>query len=210
MTRVLHIQATLRGRESYSLRTAQAFLESYLDSHAGDELETLDLATGEIPEFDAAAVSGKYHLMAGHSSTSEEVEAWKAIEATIDQLKSAHKLVLSSPMWNFGIPYRLKQYFDVIVQPRHTFSYSPEDGYTGLVTGRPAMLILARGGEYAPGTDTAVFDLQWPYLECILRFIGFTEIDSIVVAPTLQGGPEIAEQKLAEAIAAAREKARAF
>ncbi len=210
MTRVLHIQATLRGQESYSLRTAQAFLESYLDSYPGDEVETVDLAKGELPEFDATAVSGKYRLLAGYSPTGKEAETWKAIEATIGQLKSAHKLVLSSPMWNFGIPYRLKQYFDVIVQPGYTFSYSSEDGYKGLVTGRPAMLILARGGEYAPGTDTAPFDLQLPYLECILRFIGFTKIDSIVIEPTLQRGSEVAGQKLAEAIAAARAKAKTF
>lgn len=210
MSGLLHVQATIRGQESYSLRTAQAFVESYLYSHAGDEVVTVDLARGKIPEFDATSVSGKYRLLSGQSMTGEEALAWKAIEATIDQLKSAHKLVLSSPMWNLSIPYRLKRYFDVIVQPGYTFSYSSEDGYKGLVTGRPAMLILARGGEYAPGTDTAPFDLQRPYLECILRVMGFTEIDSIVIEPTLQRGPEVAEQKLAEAIAAAREKAKTF
>ena len=210
MSRILHVQATLRGQESYSLRTAQAFLESYLDSHPGDEIETLDLARGEIPEFGVTAVSGKYRLMAGGSVTEQEAKVWEAIESTIRQLKGAHKLVLSSPMWNFGIPCRLKQYFDVVVQPGHTFSYSPEDGYGGLVTGRPAMLILARGGVYAPGSEAAVLDLQRPYVECILRFIGFTEIEAIVVEPTLQAGPEVAAQKLGEAIAAAREKAKTF
>jgi len=44
----------------------------------------------------------------------------------------------------------------------------------------------------------------------MLRFIGFTEIDAIVIEPTLQGGPVVAEHKLAEALHAAREKAKTF
>ena len=127
-----------------------------------------------------------------------------------DDFKKADKVVISSPMWNFGIPYRLKHYIDVIVQPGYTFSFSPETGYTGLVTGRPAILFLARGGEYAPGTEGEAFDFQHPYLKNVLQFIGFTEIESIFVEPSLQGGPEVAQQKLDEAIQAAREKAKAF
>ena len=56
----------------------------------------------------------------------------------IEQFVNADKFLLAIPMWNFGIPYRLKQYLDVILQPGYTFSFSPETGYSGLVTGKPA------------------------------------------------------------------------
>lgn len=46
--------------------------------------------------------------------------------------------------------------------------------------------------------------------EWILKFIGFTQIDAMIIEPTLQGGPEVAKQKLVETIAVAREKAAAF
>lgn len=210
MSTVLHIQASERGDESFSIRLAQAFLRSYLESHPRDSIKTLSLGKNTIPEFGALAISAKYRILYNNSSSEEEALVWKAVEATIEDFKNAQKLVISSPMWNFGIPYRLKQYFDVIVQPGYTFSYSPEEGYQGLVTGRPAMLIMARGGEYAPGTEAAAYDFQRPYLESILSFIGFTKIDSIVVEPTLQAGPEVASQKLAEAISTAREKAKNF
>ena len=211
MATLLHVQATARGERSYSLRVARAFVESYLDLHSGDVVKTLDLAgKNSLPEFDGLAVAGKYRVLHGESHTAEEAAAWKAVEVTIEDFKRADKLVISSPMWNFGIPYRLKQFFDVIVQPGYAFSYSPDEGYKGLVTGRPALLILARGGEYVPGTDAAAYDLQRPYLELILRFIGFTEIDAVIVEPTLQGGAEVAAQKLEGAIAEARTKARDF
>jgi len=210
MATVLHIRATATAELSYSLRAAEAFLESYLESHPGDTVDTLDLARETVPEFLGLVARGKYRILHGEAHTEEEADAWRAVEAEIERFKNADKLVISSPMWNFGIPYRLKQYVDVIVQPGYTFAYSPEKGYTGLVTGRPAILILARGGEYQPGTEAAAFDFQRPYLETILGFIGFTDVSTIVVEPTLQGGPEVAEQKVAEAITEAREQARTF
>lgn len=61
-------------------------------------------------------------------------------------------------------------------QPTYTFSYSPKEGYRGLVTDKRAVLVYARGGEYPPGTDGEAFDLQKRYMETILGFIGFSDI----------------------------------
>jgi len=88
-------------------------------------------------------------------------------------------------MWNFSIPYRLKQYIDIIVQPGFTFTFDADKGYSGLVKGKPLQLLLASGGEYPDGTPMAAFDFQKPYLEMIFRFIGFTDIRSLRVEGTL-------------------------
>jgi putative NADPH-quinone reductase len=32
-------------------------------------------------------------------------------------------------MWNFGIPYKLKHYIDVLTQPGQTFNFDPTTGY---------------------------------------------------------------------------------
>ena len=210
MATLLHVHASPRGDRSYSLRAARAFLEAYTQKHPKDNVKTLDLATVDIPAFGATAVSAKYRILHGEEYTNEEAQAWKAVESCIDEFKAADKLVLSSPMWNFGIPYRLKQYLDILLQPSYTFSYSDEEGYKGLVTGKPVLLVLARGGVYDEGSDAASYDMQKPYLGLVLGFMGFTQIDSIVIEPTLMGGREVAQQKLQAAIALAREKAQAF
>ena len=111
-------------------------------------------------------------------------------------------------MWNFGVPYRLKQYIDVIVQPSLTVAFSPEKGYTGLVTGKPLMLILARGGAYPAGNPIETFDFQEPYLRCIFGFIGFTDIRTIYIQGTMQGPEQVeaaTRKATAEAINAAKE-----
>jgi len=210
MATVLCIQASPMGTLSFSVRAAQAFLASYREAHPADTVRTLDLATAAIPAFDFAAASGKYRIMHGQPHTPEEAKAWRAVEEAVRDFKAADKYVLASPMWNFGIPYRLKQYIDVLVQPGLTFSYTPGEGYKGLVTGRPAVLILARGGSYTEGNPAQTMDFQRPYLEAVLRFIGFERIETILVEPTLAGGPDGAASALAAAEAAARRMAKAF
>ena len=44
-------------------------------------------------------------------------------------------------MWNHGVPYVLKQLIDVISQPGMVFGFDPERGYSGLLTGRTAVVI---------------------------------------------------------------------
>jgi FMN-dependent NADH-azoreductase len=211
MANILHIKASTRSEtQSYSARAAAAFLAAYKRAHPNDTVTTLDLATAAVPEFGPEATAGKYAIMHGQPHTASEAAAWRAVEAAIVEFKKADKYVFSCPMWNFGIPYRLKQYLDTVVQPGYTFSFSPDKGYQGLVLGKPALVILARGGAYAPGTPTAAYDLQRPYLETVLGFMGFRGLQTVVVEPTLHGGPAVADAKLKEACDACEKIAASF
>jgi FMN-dependent NADH-azoreductase len=208
MANVLHIIASPRV-ESYSARVAKAFLDSYRQARPEDRMEVLDLYKADIPPFTAPQAKAKYAVMAGQAPKSEAEAAWMAVIKTINHFKGFDKYVLSSPMWNFSIPYRLKQYIDVIVQPSLTVSYSPEKGYTGLLSGRPLMLILSRGGLYQTGNPCETCDFQETYLRSIFGFIGFTDIRAIRIQGTLQNKPEQVEadtrKALAEACSAALE-----
>ncbi len=156
------------------------------------------------------AARAKYTILHGKEHSTGELAIWKAVEDIITGFTAADKYVMAVPMWNFGIPYRLKQYIDLIVQPGYTFSFTPEEGYKGLVTGKPVLVAYARGGEYAEGSASAAYDLQKPYMEAVLAFIGFTDVRSIVIEPTLAGGPDTASAKGNAAISEAREMATDF
>ncbi len=207
MEKVLHIQASPMKEISFSNRVARAFLDAYQARNPADVIETLDLWTAELPAFDFAAASGKYKVMRGLPHSDEEGAAWARVTEMVRQLKSASKVVVSTGMWNFSLPYRLKQYIDIVVQPGLTFSFDPEKGYTGLVTGRPLQLLLASGGEYPAGSPGAAWDYQKPYLEMILGFMGFADIRTLRVEGTL--GPN-ASQNLTAIESAAREAATRF
>lgn len=202
MKKILYIQSSPREETSYSKAVTDAFVESYRQSHPKDKIKTLDLFRLRLPPFDGDVLQAKYAILHGKPHTDEQKKAWEQVEKLIKQFKKADKYVFSIPMWNFGIPYKLKHYIDIITQPGYTFSYSAEEGYKGLVTGKPALCVYARGGEYTPGTPGEAHDFQKRYFEHILGFIGFTEIKSILVQCTLYG-PEVAEKSRSAAIAEA-------
>lgn len=210
MSKLLYIQASPRIQRSHSIAVADAFVGSYEQEHADDEIVTLNLFEASIPNFDGLAVQAKYTIMHGKPHSKEELQAWKNVERVIEQFTSADKYVLAVPMWNFSIPYRLKQYIDVLVQPGYTFSYSQDKGYEGLVVGKPLLAVYARGGEYPAGSEAEAFDFQTRYVELIFGFMGFKDIRSVVVEPTLQGGPDVAKTRVREAIDRAKEMAANF
>ena len=210
MSKLLYIQASPRVARSHSIAVADAFVKSYRQSHPADKVVSFNLFTKDLPAFDEAAANAKYKIMHGQPHSKEEAQAWKSVETLIQQFKSADKYVFTVPMWNFGVPYRLKQYLDVILQPSYTFSFSPTEGYKGLVTGKPALAIYARGGEYGDGPASAGYDFQKRYMELTLGFMGFKDVKSIIVEPTLAGGPQAAQAKRSAAIAKAIELAKGF
>jgi len=210
MSKLLYIQASPRAQRSHSISVADAFIEAYKRKHSDDKIVTLNVFDASIPDFDSLAVQAKYTILHGKSHSKEEQQIWKNVEKVIEQFISANKYVLAVPMWNFSIPYRLKQYIDLLVQPGYTFSYSEDKGYEGLVVGKPLLAIYARGGEYAIGSESEAFDLQTKYIKLIFGFMGFKDIRSVVVEPTLQGGPDVAEAKRQEAINKARVMAITF
>ncbi len=183
MPRLLYVEASPRKERSTSIRVAREFLDTYRDAHPRDVVDVVDLWQEELPPLDGEAINAKYAILHGQSHSTAQAAAWAKITAVADRFTSADKYLFSLPMWNFGIPYRLKHYIDVITQPGLTFTFSPAEGYKGMVTGKPAAVIYARGGEYQG--DGASWDFQKPYFELWLQFIGFTDVRGIVVEPTL-------------------------
>ena len=210
MSTLLYLKASPRGGRSHAVAVAEAFLQTYREMHPADQIITVDLFAADLPPFDGLLVNAKYNILHGQPHPPEEAAAWRQVEDIIAQFKAADKYILATPMWNFFIPYRLKQYLDILVQPTYTFSYSPETGYVGLVTGKPMFIASARGGSYPPGTPAGAADFQMPYLDFILKFIGVTDIRTVVVEPTLEQGPEVAKARREAAMAQAREMAKVF
>ena len=209
MAKLLHIECSPRKERGVSTAVAREFVRAYVESHPGDTVETLDLWSLQMPEFDGETINAKYRILHGEEHSAAETRAWEAVVTLFETFNRADKYLFSLPMWNFGVPYKLKHFIDVIVQPGLSFSFSPDTGYEGLVKGRPATVIYARGGTYIDNPDTSALDFQKPYLETLLGFIGFTDVRSIVVEPTL-GMPEQVDPARENAMAQAREIATGF
>ena len=183
MKKLLHIKCSPRKERSVSGQLAKKFLETYRLKHPHEPIAEIDLWKIALPEFDEFAAGAKYKAFHHDPLTPKEADRWEQIVQLFQQFSAAEKYVFSVPMWNFSIPYKLKQYIDLITQPHLAFDVT-EAGYRGLVIGRPVVLLLARGGAYR-NTPAAPMDMQEKYLELWLKFIGFTNIRKIYAEPMM-------------------------
>ncbi|EPR38675.1 FMN-dependent NADH-azoreductase [Desulfovibrio sp. X2] len=208
MSRVLYLKASPRAR-SHSVAVADAFVEAYKAAHPSDEVVVRDLFRIELPPFDGATLQGKYNLMHGRPYSEEEEKAWTTVTGIIEDFASFGKYVLAVPMWNFMIPYRLKQFIDIICQPTLTFLSKPDGSYEGLLKGKRCYVSYARGGVYPPDSPADNLNFQARYLEFILGFMGITDVRTTAVEGTL-AGPEVAQANHASALEKARTLAATF
>ncbi|MEW4983676.1 MAG: NAD(P)H-dependent oxidoreductase [Cycloclasticus sp.] len=184
MSRLLYIQASPRSDRSNSTDIANTYIDVFKAASTDNTVTTLNVWDMNLPEFDGDHLNAKYNFLHGQNPSDAEAAAWQEIVSIADQFKAADRYLFSVPMWNFSIPYKLKHFIDVITQPGLTFSFSPETGFQGLLTGKPVTAIYSRGVEY-DNDEARSMDFQKPYLETALRFIGFSDINSIIVEPTL-------------------------
>lgn len=198
MKKLLHIAATPRLDESRTLRVSEAFLDVIRKKYPACEIDELNVATQTLPVLTAKAISGKYILLGGKELTKELKDAWKEIVRHIERFLSADAYLISTPMWNFSIPYPLKQYIDIIVQPNYLFQYTNK-GPQGLVKNKKMAVITSRGGDYGKESPFYAYDFQEPYLRAVFGFIGITDITFINAQPMDALGPDVQNKKIEEA-----------
>ena len=84
-------------------------------------------------------------------------------------------------MWNFSIPYKLKQLIDLTAQRNYLFTYDGKE-YGPCLNIPKALVVYTRGSTYREGTPIPPnFDHQAPYIDFWLRMIGVHEVSSVIV-----------------------------
>src|ERR1700749_1762479 len=81
------------------------------------DIDTMNLWRDPLPEFENYVLEAKYARINGRAFTDSQRDAFAVAERIAVRLALADRVLISTPMWNFSIPYKLKQWFDVIVQP---------------------------------------------------------------------------------------------
>ena len=168
-------------------------------------IDELNLAQEKIPDLSMKRVDGKYVLLQGKDLFGGLRESWEEILQHIERFLAADLYVISTPMWNFHIPYMLKHYIDLIVQPKYLFRYTENGSTEGLAKNKKMVVICSRGGHYS-SPETQHYDFQEPYLRTIFGFVGITDITFIKAEP-MDMGEEIQKRKIKEAQSAAKQLA---
>ncbi|MGA9275956.1 FMN-dependent NADH-azoreductase [Ilumatobacter sp.] len=206
-TSILWVEGSPKGDRSLSSSCARAFLESL----GGDVGVThLDVWSDEVVSFGREAALAKFAPLLGEERTAEQEAIWQQVGARIEQVERHDAILVSSPMWNWGIPHALKAWIDVVVQPFQSFRVDAEGRHVGLLgVGKRAQLILTRSSAY-DGRSPEMEDHQDPYLRYLFELLGFDLAESVIVEPTTAWTPEEREAIAAEAVDRSRAAGLAF
>jgi FMN-dependent NADH-azoreductase len=183
---LLHIVASPRRQRSASIEVANAFIDAWKSANPEADVDVLNVWETDLLPFDKTVLDAKYAGIEGRTRTTEEQEMWDRIVALAGRFHRADLLVFSVPMWNLGVPYRLKHLIDMISQKDVLFTFD-ERGMLGMLGGRKAVVISARGVMLGGDYPAAEFDHQGAYLAAWSRMVGIKDFHEITVERTLLG-----------------------
>ncbi len=206
MTKILHIVASPRGDNSQSSKLANAYLAERKTHQPDIEIDVIDLWEADLPDFDGDKAAAKMTFFGVGEMDEGGQSAWDQIVAITQRFTEADEYVFSVPMWNCGVPYKLKHYIDIITQPGLLFGFDPEAGYSGLLENKVARVFYS-AGVYAPGAPAKYgADYHSSYLSWWLNFVGVSENIDVRFQPSLLTADPDGDQKAAvqRAVALAR------
>ncbi|MUT65941.1 FMN-dependent NADH-azoreductase [Paenibacillus sp. NEAU-GSW1] len=211
MSTLLYVTANPKAeQDSFSLSVARKFMNAYEKSNPEHRIIEVDLYQTQVPLLDRDVFNGWKKLQEGVSFTdlaADERSKLSFMNALLEQFVSADKYVFVTPMWNFGLPAIMKAYIDNVCIADKTFRYT-ENGPVGLLSGRKALHIQARGGIYSEG-PLGDKELGDRYLRTVLSFMGISDVASIYVEGMGQL-PSETERIRARSIAAAEQMALVY
>ncbi|NOV28196.1 FMN-dependent NADH-azoreductase [Methylomonas sp. ZR1] len=194
---ILQINSSIRAENAYSSRLADNLVAGLRQQTPTAELTVRDLAKTPHPLLDEAALIAL--STPAEQRNPEQAQRVALDDALIAEIQHANILVLTAPMYNFGIPAQLKAWIDAIARARVTFQYT-ENGVEGLLKNKQVYVIQTAGGKHS-GTAT---DSQSTYLRTVLGFLGMTDVTFIYAEGLAMGGDaeQLALQAAATQIAA--------
>ncbi|MGX9219040.1 FMN-dependent NADH-azoreductase [Massilia varians] len=194
---ILHITSSVRGKDSESTRVTNLIVNKLVSSNPDANVVHRDFGAQPHPQLDGAAVGA---LFTPADQRSAEQSARVALDdALILEAQAADVIVIGAPMYNFGMPVQLKNWFDAIARSGVTFRYT-ETGPEGLLKNKKVYVATARGGVYPVEADPQV-----PHIRMLLNFLGLTD-HTFIYSSGLNMGPEAAakgQQAANEAVEAA-------
>ena len=171
MSNILHITASIRGDESISNSLGNSLING-LVSKTGARVTHRDLSRNDLPFIDEARFAA--NLAPADERSADQAELAQIADTLIAELQAADTIVLSVPVYNFGVPAVVKAWADLVARAGTTFKYT-ENGPVGLLEGKKAYITTASGG--TPIGSEMDFMSSW--LTFFLGFLGIKDVEVI-------------------------------
>ncbi|MFV0406489.1 MAG: FMN-dependent NADH-azoreductase [Propioniciclava sp.] len=198
---LLHLDSSANLSTSRTRELTAEFARIWTERSPDHRTVYRDLHRDQLPHLETAAQHLPEQFRHG-AAVSPEAERQQ--QALVDELLAADVLLVGAPMYNFSMPSTLKAWIDNIHIPGVT---SPLAEPTQPLAGRPAVIVVAQGAAYDPGSPTADWDHGTPALTLILGNSLGMDVSVITTSRTLAAmNPALDPDQAARELTAAREQ----
>ena len=140
--RILRVDASANSNTSNSKKLGDELIARLVALHPDAKVQQRNL-NQDIHYIDEAWVAANFTPVGQRSEAQQQRLAYS--DMLIDEIKQADSIVVTTPMYNFGIPATLKSWIDLICRAGVTFQYTP-DGPVGLIKSKRVDIIITTGG----------------------------------------------------------------
>ncbi len=151
MSTVFRLDSSIRNEGSIT-RSIASTLEAALVEELDDAtVIRREIGLTPLPS-NAWALSASTRLVPVDEQSPEQKQAVALSRELGDELEKSDAYIFATPFYNFGVSQHVKTWVDLLItDPR----FAP-GAHT--IAGRPAFVIIARGGGYGPGTPREGWD----------------------------------------------------
>jgi FMN-dependent NADH-azoreductase len=168
--KILHLDSSARKAESVSRKLAADLVNKIKED--SDKVIYRDIS-GNIPF--VAGIKGAGFIIPEEERTEDDKKLFKFSDELVDELLAADKIVISTPIYNFGPPAAVKAWFDMVARAGRTFKYEAT-GPKGLVEGNKKVYLVVTSGGVPVGSPV---DFCTPWFKQALNFLGISDIEII-------------------------------
>ena len=168
-TRILRLDASANPGRSDSRALGDHLLERLRASGEAIELRQRNL-NDDARFIDAAWIAANLATADTRDELARRRLAFS--DELIAELQWADRVLITTPMYNFGVPAPLKAWIDQVCRAGITFRYT-ETGPLGLLEGKRADIVISSGG-VPLGSPV---DFVSGYLRQVMSFIGIDEVE---------------------------------
>ena len=196
MTTLMRVDVSARSERSFSRLLGDHFERHWRESHNGSRTLLADLLQVPPQLVSEAFIAAAYTAPDQLDDHGRATLAYS--DKTLRELANADALLITTPMYNFGLPGALKAWFDQIIRIGVSFGTTddPAQPYVPLLQDKPVFVITARGSaDMAVSGALPDLDFLTPHMRTLLAFIGFSNPAFFDIYGT-EGPPETWEHEL--------------
>jgi FMN-dependent NADH-azoreductase len=169
--RILRIDASANPVESDSQKLGDHLIRQLEQANPTVETRTRNL-NQELSFIDSNWIAANFTTREERNDDQSARLAFS--DQLIAELKWTDHIVLTTPMYNFGVPATLKAWIDLVCRAGITFRYGA-NGPEGLLKGKRVDIVVTTGG--APLGSPV--DFVSGYLRQVFAFIGIDDVNII-------------------------------